>query len=252
MKLALFEMINDMDVQANQSAILQAAAQAAQSGAKLLITPECALSGFSARLSFTTQDDLQCALAPLQDAAERDNIALLVGTQLPPDQPDEGPQNGFAFISPGRPITYAAKTGLTDSERRFFAAPEGPGARVLALGEYRLGLLICAEVEDPPAPCLDPSLNALIWPGYWRWEDQEGWQANRHDGSPNHAWHLQRKLSRPLIQANFAANAEADPRVSGPNGRSVCISADGRPVHQTITIQSGKSSLHIVSLDSLQ
>jgi predicted amidohydrolase len=152
MRIALFQGPEGPgDVAANLEALDARAAEAGRRGAQLLICPEMFLSGYNigaeaaARLSEPADGPSvarACALA------RRHGVALLFG------YPERGPSgvvyNAARLIgADGRPLANYRKRHLFgDLDRRMFRADDGQ-LSVVPLGELRVGILICYDVEFP-------------------------------------------------------------------------------------------------------
>jgi predicted amidohydrolase len=124
------------------------AAEAKANGADLLILPEMYLSGYNigpdaARQHAVTLD----GLAPAQKIAADHNIALVFGY---PELVGENVANAAALIGPDGAIllNYRKSHLFGDLDRAMFKClgTEFPTAE---LGEFKIGLLICYDIEFP-------------------------------------------------------------------------------------------------------
>jgi predicted amidohydrolase len=129
------------------------AAQARAQGADLLITPEMALTGYAigpervAALAQPCDGPLAHAVA---DIAQRHGIAIVYG--YPEHNPAAKPFNAAQAIAPdGTRLAHYRKTHLFgDLDRAQFSAGD-TALQVFNWRGWRLGLLICYDVEFPEA-----------------------------------------------------------------------------------------------------
>jgi predicted amidohydrolase len=132
------------DVQANARSIGQAVARAAKAGAHLLVTPECALSGYipGSGLDFDLLDREQARLADMVFDA---GLYLALGTTR---REGETWFNTALLLSPaGQLIGRYDKTHLMGQDKTAFA----PGGElpVFSVGEWKLALQICFDMRFP-------------------------------------------------------------------------------------------------------
>jgi len=129
------------------------AAQASAQGAELLITPEMALTGYAigaervAVLAEPRDGPLAQAVAAI---AQRHGIAIVYG--YPEHNPHGKPFNAAQAIAPdGTPLGHYRKTHLFgDIDHAQFSAGD-EASKVFAWRGWRLGLLVCYDVEFPEA-----------------------------------------------------------------------------------------------------
>jgi 5-aminopentanamidase len=153
--VALYQcMPGPLDVAGNLQRLEGAAQQAAESGAHVLVCPEMFVTGYNIghaavlQLAQTADGGYAQAIAAM---ARRHNIALVYGY---PERAPQGPQtvvfNAAQWISAqGERLLNYRKTrlfGELDSAQ--FVAAE-PVATLLDLHGWRIGLLICYDVEFP-------------------------------------------------------------------------------------------------------
>ena len=129
-----------------------AAGQASAQAADLLLCPEMGLTGYAIgaqrvlALAESADGPLAQAVAAI---AQRHQIAIVYG--YPERHPDGlPPYNATQAIAPdGQPIAHYRKTHLFgDMDRRQFSAGDAP-SQVFEYRGWRLGLLICYDVEFP-------------------------------------------------------------------------------------------------------
>ena len=133
------------------TALDTAAAQASAQGASLLVCPEMSLTGYQigaaavAALAEPADGALSQAVAAI---AQRHRVAIVYGY---PERHAEGkPYNAVQFIdASGQRLAHYRKTHLFgDVDRaQFSPGPQAPA--VVAWRGWRLGLLICYDIEFP-------------------------------------------------------------------------------------------------------
>ncbi|MGL4491098.1 MAG: nitrilase-related carbon-nitrogen hydrolase, partial [Rhizobiaceae bacterium] len=149
MKIAGFQMRTVLgDVAANLKKINDAAGQAASNGAKLLIVPELALSGYGAAalLKAAAESADGPGAQALAQIARTNNIALVAGFSEA-----AGPEcyNSALFVDERGQTSVYRKTNLFAAyENAWFAAAD-PSCVMVELHGVKLGPLICYDVEFP-------------------------------------------------------------------------------------------------------
>ncbi|OOG88932.1 hypothetical protein B0E41_01160 [Hydrogenophaga sp. A37] len=129
------------------------AAQASAQGAHLLIAPEMGLTGYAigpervAALAEPSDGPLAQAVAAI---AQRHGIAIVFG--YPEQNPAGKPFNATQFIAPdgSRPMNYRKTHLFGDMDRAQFSAGDA-ASQVFEWRGWKLGLLICYDVEFPEA-----------------------------------------------------------------------------------------------------
>lgn len=149
MKIAALQMscmVADCD--ANLSRIEKAAAEASLQGAKLLIAPELAVTGYGAGDAFA---HLACPAngnveAQLKAIAKKHEIAIVAGFA---ERDGEQVFNSAIFVdTEGHSAVYRKSHLYGDYEKTHFR-PEAPRSVVIELMDLRFGMLICYDVEFP-------------------------------------------------------------------------------------------------------
>lgn len=149
MKMALYQgpgKINDVGAAWAQLAALAAAAKAG--GAALLVLPEMYLSGYNiGAVAASRQALTQSALEPAQRIAAANGIALCFGY---PERVGEDVANSAVLIGPdGALLLNYRKTHLFGALDRDMFKSVGGGFGLAELDGYRIGLLICYDIEFP-------------------------------------------------------------------------------------------------------
>jgi predicted amidohydrolase len=149
MKIALYQgpgYINNIG--AAFELMAEKAAEAADNGAKILLLPEMYLSGYNIGPQAALAQALtQGSLTPAQTIAKTHGIALVFGY---PERVDGQVANAAAMIGPdGSLLLNYRKTHLFgDLDRQMFKAV-GDRLSVVEFNGYRIGLLICYDIEFP-------------------------------------------------------------------------------------------------------
>lgn len=141
----------DQDIGAALAFLERQAVHAADSGARLLVTPEMYLTGYNigaeqARALAETQDGP--ALRAAAEIAQRQNISLVFGF---PELADDGTvYNAVQLINrEGSPLaTYRKAHLFGDVDRSQFSAGSALSA-IHDLDGWRVGLAICYDIEFP-------------------------------------------------------------------------------------------------------
>ena len=149
MRTAILATTASADLHANAALILAAIGQAAQGGARVLLTPECVLCGYPGAV----RDDLHgvdwCALHDAEDAlalaAERAGLVLLLGTS---GRWRTGLANELLACGAVAPQRYR-KRCLTPADQAHFAAGDQP--LTICVDGWTIGLGICFDLRF--APC---------------------------------------------------------------------------------------------------
>ena len=151
MRIALLQAAGEPgDVAANAAAVRRAAREAAAGGAGLLICPECFTTGYAIGAD-RIADLAEPAGGPtgmqLRKIAEESRIAVLCGY---PERDGDTVYNSALLIdSYGAVLTNYRKTHLfADLDRTAFA-PGDRIAPVTRVGDLKVGVLLCYDVEFP-------------------------------------------------------------------------------------------------------
>jgi NAD+ synthase/NAD+ synthase (glutamine-hydrolysing) len=143
------------DLAGNCARINEFAERAARAGARLLLTPELALSGYPPEDLLLRPDflaacarELDTLAQRLADSASTADLAVLVGHPL---ARDGRCYNAATLLEGGRRVATYCKQRLPNSEvfdeQRYFTA--GDAACVLEVGGVRCGINICEDVWAP-------------------------------------------------------------------------------------------------------
>lgn len=151
MRVAAYQMRVTPDIDANFRNISSAVRRAAVNKAKLLVLPECALSGYPPlhHDSRANIDTVRIAELNSQvcDLARQHRIWVVLGTIL---MSSEGLLNSALVISDeGEIVCRYDKMHLMGGDRKFFAP--GVGARIVNIAGIPTGIQICYDVRFPEA-----------------------------------------------------------------------------------------------------
>ena len=136
------------DLLRNMKTIADAALQAQERGAELLVAPELGVIGYGAEEAIRrwTEPLESEAMDMLSGAAEFAEIAIVAGF---PERVGDAVYNSAALVTPdGARRVYRKCQLYGDYERELFAPGEGPPP-LFELGGLKVGTLICYDVEFP-------------------------------------------------------------------------------------------------------
>ncbi len=139
------------------------------------------------------------------------------------------------------------KSGLTQSEKTVLKSKESE--RTFLLNGYRLGVVICRELEDNLYKYFDKNNqpDLLLWPSYWGWDYHKKWRAiNKDDGKKKKCFKQVEKIKKPLIQINFSTQIEKNKGLR-KCGKSIILNSKNKVVGQGAY---GKEDKYIVLFDS--
>jgi len=136
------------DVPANLARVERAAVDAAEAGAKLLITPELCITGYGAGDAITAlaQPQEGSQVRALQAISSTNRIAIVAGFA---EQDGVDIYNSAAFIDGQNTPAIYRKSHLYGGYERSLFKPGMPVNCIVELGGLRLGMLICYDVEFP-------------------------------------------------------------------------------------------------------
>ncbi len=148
MRLGVYQFSVSGNIQDNLAKIRDAACRSAESGVRLLVFPECALTGYPPRnipasenIDFWLLDD---AHNELQTLADRFGLYLIVGTMT---KAENSIFNTALCFCPGRQAIAYHKRALWGWDRDNFVPGNEPG--ILEIDGLKIGVRICFEVRFP-------------------------------------------------------------------------------------------------------
>lgn len=171
------------DIEGNMRRVEAAVLQAAARGARFVVTPELALSGYGFRDAIGTDwiaRDQAALLGWAGDLARRASVFLLLGT---PEAAGTALFNSLVLLTPeGARLSHHRKVNALRVGSESWSTP-GDRATVLAVdGIGRIGLFVCADmysrrlVEETAAQKVDLLVSSAAWApglhgpnGEWEW-----------------------------------------------------------------------------------
>lgn len=207
MIVALCPLPNAWDTAANLARIDTLLSEAAQAGAALAALPECGVTGFKARRDLN-EDSTREVLDGLQTLAARHRIALLA----PLIWIDRfgRPRNRAVLIArDGTLMRLFDKHTLTASEQHYFAPVAVQRDRCFELHGARFAVLFCIELMDAATQHFDAPIDAVLWPGYWGFEEPFNWHSAGKAGTYDRLRAHARAWNAPIWQINYVRPAEA-------------------------------------------
>lgn len=227
--VGIAQISNTTSIEENFKSIKNLLNQFEKTDSDLVLFPECSLSGFTAKMKDCTLEVLNPYIDEIQNWANTFDIEVVLPSAFVEN--DKVYNSGFWFKKNDYHQFY--KLGLTESEKKFFSTPNFDTKKVFQVGDYRFGILICFEAEHSPWKYFsNGSVDAILWPGYWGWTQENKWELNRDDDRLNPIYQNMAEWKCPLLQSNFAKNNLDNHKGSGPEGLSFIINADNKLVHR--------------------
>jgi predicted amidohydrolase len=216
---------NSLDIDRNFQSIMSLLPRFESAGVDVVLFPECSLSGFSAKMKECTSELLKPYLEEVQSWVKRTSIEVVLPSAVV--QNGSVYNSGWWFNKKGAKQFY--KLGLTESEKKFFSLPTEPNSKVFEVKGFQFALLICFEVEHEPWIYFKPNeVDAVLWPGYWGWNSDSKWEAEKEPGKVNPTFSNVNSWRVPVLQSNFAFNDLDGHKGAGPEGLSFIIDANNR------------------------
>lgn len=148
MKIAAYQFAVTNEIKENAEIIKKAIILAAQQGVKLLVFPECALTGYPPRdisnSSMVNFDELTRVYEELQKLVDDNDIYVIVGTIY--KENDMYYNSAVMFIPRSEKLIYH-KRALWGWDKDNFSAGNEKG--ILKIGDWKIGIRICFEVRFP-------------------------------------------------------------------------------------------------------
>jgi NAD+ synthase (glutamine-hydrolysing) len=157
-RLALCQMNATVGDIAGNAELIRAGGRAAvEAGADLVLFPELALTGYPPEDLLLREHFLASAAAALEElAADTHGVVAIVGY---PERAEDV-FNAAAVLADGSLHATYRKVFLPNygvfDEQRYFRP--GPGARVIDVGEHRVGLTVCEDIWEPGPPASGEAL----------------------------------------------------------------------------------------------
>lgn len=148
MKIGAYQFAVTSNIKYNLETIKKAVMQAVQAGVKLLVFPECALTGYpprdienSASVKF---DELAFAYEQIQKLADEKVIHIICGTIT---REDDKYYNSAVIFIPDREKIFYHKRALWGWDKDNFSI--GSNAGIVEIEGLKIGVRICFEVRFP-------------------------------------------------------------------------------------------------------
>jgi len=158
LRLALAQLdVTVGDLEGNEARIREAAAHAREAGARLVLFPELALTGYPPEDLLLKEHLLRDARAAVERlASDTRGIVVLVGF---PERTEDA-YNALAVLADGRVRAIYRKVYLPNygvfDEQRYFQS--GEGGAMIELSGTKVGLTICEDMWEPGPPASDEAL----------------------------------------------------------------------------------------------
>ncbi len=158
LRLALAQLdVTVGDLEGNEARIREAAARAREAGARLVLFPELALTGYPPEDLLLKEHLLRDARAAVERlASDTRGIVVLVGF---PERTEDA-YNALAVLADGRVRAIYRKVYLPNygvfDEQRYFQS--GEGGAMIELSHTKVGLTICEDMWEPGPPASDEAL----------------------------------------------------------------------------------------------
>lgn len=148
MRIGAYQFAVTNEINRNFSIMKQAIEEAIQKGIKLLIFPECALTGYPPRdienSSVVEFDKLHMVYEQIQKLVDCNNIYVIAGTII---KEDEKFYNSAIFFSPHKEKLFYHKRALWGWDKDNFSIGNMDG--IFEIENLKIGVRICFEVRFP-------------------------------------------------------------------------------------------------------
>lgn len=136
------------DVAANIARIAKAATEAAEAGAKLLITPELCITGYGGAEAIPPLAEPAdgAIVAQLGEIAQANGLAIVAGFA---ERDGDTVYNSAVFTDGRSPPSVYRKSNLYGDYEHSLFTPEQPATCLVRFGGITFGMLICYDVEFP-------------------------------------------------------------------------------------------------------
>lgn len=234
-KVGICQIPNSADISGNSDAIEFAMLKFKNEGVDLVVTPECALSGYTPALLNIGFAEIESATSRLSRACERLSIDLLLG--VPVGVSGTKPKNSVLHIdSRGIKRDSVSKQIFTPTDEMFFVRDSKPRLN-FRVKDKQVGVVICAEaveaIDEFDQHFVDASF--IVWPGMWAWPSSEQRSAQQSSNDLKLKQN-QARWARPVLQANFSFT-EGFPNPPGfESGQSHVFTSTGE-----VSFQAAKS-----------
>lgn len=147
-KLGAYQFSVTKNIKYNLETIKKAIIKASHEGVKLLVFPECALTGYPPRdienSSVVNFQELNFTYKQLQSLVDKNAIHIIIGTII---QEDEKYYNSAIVFAPYKEKRFYHKRALWGWDRDNFSIGNGSG--IFEIDGWKIGVRICFEVRFP-------------------------------------------------------------------------------------------------------
>ncbi|MGI9280762.1 MAG: nitrilase-related carbon-nitrogen hydrolase [Endozoicomonas sp.] len=163
MKIAISQMKMSLTEEENLSTILETIEAISQSGAKLCIFPELAITGFNGPVIVkSTHAKTNEYIASIKQACLKHQIGVLVGCVI---FKNSEKYNGSYYINEKGDIEgYILKEGLTESEKKAFSQLQH--RPTFTIENIKFSAIFCREIEDHETIHFTEEPEIIFWPSY--------------------------------------------------------------------------------------
>ena len=148
MKIGAYQFAVSGEVEKNLEKIMEAISQASKNHVKLLVFPECALTGYPPydieKASEIEPDQVNRALEKIRLSAVQNDMHIILGTITAKDGKN---YNSAVMISPNKPSIFYHKRALWGWDQENFSTCEKDG--IFEIDGLKIGVRICFEVRFP-------------------------------------------------------------------------------------------------------
>lgn len=148
MKLGAYQFSVTKNIKHNLESVKKAMIKASQEGVKLLVFPECALTGYPPRdienSSALNFEELELAYGQLQSLVDKNTIHIIIGTII---REDGKYYNSAIMFSPYKEKQFYHKRALWGWDEDNFSIGNGSG--IFEIDGWKIGVRICFEVRFP-------------------------------------------------------------------------------------------------------
>ncbi len=224
LRIAIGQLEMHWTIEENVGAVISAVDCAARAGAKLIVLPELALTGFHRKIVALARTEFVAPnLQTIQAHCGARNICCAIGT---PSFRDGAIFNSVAFIdTQGKIAGVVEKNGLTAAEATFFTC--GTTRPVVMLCGLQTSAVLCIEIhdiEDTVEQFAQTKIDLIVWPGIMRPDPSSNIASAERNIQD--AQTVARKTRSWIVQANWP-NSLNYPAESEFAGRSVVIDPEG-------------------------
>lgn len=240
MRVAVAQMPMAWTADENTATILDHLARAKSLSAEVVLFPECAITGYHRRVpEVAAPAVVEASLAQIRAGCAALGVAAVLGTPRFSEDGATVVNSAVAIGADGEVLALCEKSGLTASERRYFAP--GRVRQRFSIGDAPCCAIFCREIRDLQELRHElEGTRVLFWPGMIHF-DLEGEHPDHVDVEMAQAF--ARALGCWLVQCNWPGSLNR-PDLAGA-GASLVISPAGEVVHR---LPRDRCALDLVSL----